>query len=272
MYPNSSLAWRKLAQRCLATLLLGIALVGCGGSGGGGEGDATDQAIQSRSIRSRLNGTEYPLRIYAPPGDRSSLPIVYVLDGDSWFDTLVTVAGATNTRLVIVGIGNAGLRDRDFVPSNRCTPIGGGHAAYFDFLRQELLPYVEEAFGGDPRQRVLFGHSHGGSFVLYAMFSQPPGQHAFKTYLASDSSVSCMPETAIGWEQAYASAHLELPVRLHMSYATLGNEAANIAYADVITQRAYQRLAFVAKSYTGTHGGIVPQALLDGIAFATANP
>jgi hypothetical protein len=191
-----------------------------------------------------------------------------VLDGESWFDTLVGIVESTRTRIIVVGVNSTGLRNRDFVPANSCTPSGGGNAAYFDFIRQELLPYVEGSIGGNPGQRTLFGHSHGGSFVLYAVFSEAPAQHSFKAYLASDASVSCMPSVADGWDAVYASTYQELPVRLHLSYATQGNYAANVAYASDIAQRNYEGLVFFAQAYTGTHGGIVPQVLADGISFA----
>lgn len=229
--------------------------------------------VQTGAVSSQINGTVYPLSIYLPPasaGPRGSLPVVYVLDGESWFDTLVSIVESARTRIIIVGIHGTGQRGRDFVPPNSCTANGGGHAAYFDFMRQELLPYVEGTIGGDPSRRTLFGHSHGGSFVLYAMFSEAAGQQSFKAYLASDASISCMPFVAYGWEQDYASANRELPVRLHLSYATLGNYAANLDYADVIARRGYGRLAFVAQAYTGTHGGIVPQVLSDGVGFAVS--
>lgn len=254
-----------------AMSLLTFALVGCGG---GDSGQPIEGSRETRAISSRINGTTYPLSIYLPPasaGPRSALPVIYALDGESWFDTLVNIAESTKTRAIIVAIQTAGQRSRDFVPSNSCTPNGGGQVAYFDFLRQELIPYIEAEIGGSPARRTLFGHSHGGSFVLYAMFSEAPGQETFGAYLASDSSVSCMPETAYGWEQGYASMHTELPVRLHMSYATQGNYVANRDYAQEIAQHNYAHLTFQSQAYTGTHGGIVPLALADAIAFVFAS-
>ncbi len=228
---------------------------------------------ETRSISSRNTGTSYPLSIYLPPasaGPRSGLPVMLVLDGENWFETLVTIAESTRNRVIIVAVHTAGMRSRDFVPVNSCTSSGGGHVAYFDFIRQELMPFVESRIGGDPSQRALFGHSHGGSFVLYAMFAEASGQQSFKTYLASDASVSCMPGPAADWEQLYAAAYRDLPVRLHLSYATLGNFYANVAYADVIDKRHYGRLTFTSQVYNGTHSGIVPFVLADGMGFAFA--
>lgn len=253
---------------CVMMSFLALALAGCGG---GDSGPAREGTLDTKVITSRASGSAYLLNIYLPPasaGPRDSLPVIYVLDGESWFTTLVDIAESSRTRTIIVGIDSSGLRNRDFVPPNSCTSGGGGQGAYFDFIRQELIPYVEGAIGGDPGQRVLFGHSHGGSFVLYAMFAEAPLLHSFKTYLASDASVACMSTTAYGWEQGYASAYGQLPVRLQLSYATLGNYASNIEYANAVAQRNYGQLVFAAQPYTGTHRGIVPQVLADGIAFA----
>ena len=274
MNSHPKLHWNALSKLLALLALAGAVLTGCGG-GSSSDGDAPS-IVGTRlttSITSRANGSSYSLDIYLPPasaGPRSSLPVVYALDGDGWFETIIGAAQSTHTPAIVVGIGTSGQRGRDFVPSNNCTSNGGGHVAYLDFLRNELLPYVEANFGGNPQQRALFGHSHGGSFVLYAMFAQQPGQHAFKAYLASDASVSCMPDTASGWEQDYARTYRELPVRLHLSYATQGNYAPNLEYARVIKLRNYSGVAFVDTAYSGTHSGIVPQVLNDAVPYAFA--
>lgn len=250
--------------------LFAVLLAGCGG-GGDGDTPTMEGTREARIIRSAITRTDYPLSIYLPPasaGPRSDLPVIYVLDGESWFDALVGIAESTRRRVIIVGIGTSGQRGRDFVPGNSCTPAGGGHVAYFNFIRQELIPHVQATWGGHSQRRALFGHSHGGSFVLYAMFSEVPGQHTFKSYLASDSSISCMSATAYAWERDYAAAYSNLPVRLHLSYATQGNFTANQDYAAAIARRNYADLAFVSQAYSGTHNSIVPQVLTDVMGFA----
>lgn len=254
-----------------------LVLAACGGGGSSSPVDGGPSTLSTREVRnitSRHTATAYPLTIYLPPasaGPRASLPVVYLLDGESWFSTLSAQADVNSDRMIIVGIGTAGQRNRDFVPSGSCTPNGGGNTAFLDFLQQELVPYIESTFGGDPARRVLFGHSHGGSLVLYALFAQAPGQHTFKAYLASDSSVSCFPVEAYGWERDYAARYRELPVRLHLSYATQGNAVANQEYAAALAQRKYERLSVVTQGYSGSHSGIVPQVLTEAVPFAVGS-
>lgn len=250
-----------------------VALSGCGG-GGGGTTDtpatADPGSVQTMAITSRATGTTYPLSVYLPPasaGERRNLPVIYSLDGETWFQTLRAAAESTGTAAIIVGIGTAGQRNVDYVPVNTCTTGGGGHQRYFDFLRQELLPFIESTVGAGTTRRILFGHSHGGSLVLYGLFSEGPAQHTFGSYLASDSSISCLPDAARGWESAYAATYRSLPVRLHFSYASLGNYSANLDYAGLVASRSYADLVLANRLFYGSHTGIVPDVLRDGIPF-----
>lgn len=273
---------RRFAARLSALLGLGTGLgLGLGGCGGGAGGDSTNPAAPGEAsgtrvnaaLLSRLTGTSYPLNVYVPPasaGPRNSWPLLVLLDGETWFEPVMGLLQASGAHVLVVGVHGAGLRGRDFVPTNSCTSGGGGNGAYFDFLRQELLPFVEGNHGGNPARRVLFGHSHGGSFVLYALFSENPGQHSFRSYLASDSSIACMPDQVLAWEQAYAARHAALPVRLHLSCATGGNYTANVNYAAALAQRRFTGLTLVQQVYSGTHLGIVPQVLADALPFALA--
>lgn len=226
--------------------------------------------LQTKSLTAKSNGTSYPLSIYLPrDGDavRTTLPVVYLLDGESRFQTLVDIVEATRARVIVVGIGNEALRARDYVPQNSCTTGGGGEAAFLDFIGAELIPFIEAGVGGDPLRRVLLGHSHGGSFVLYALFAQAPSRRQFSAYLASDASIGCMESTVYGWESAYAAANAALPVRLHVAYA--GNQA-NAAFALRVQERRYAGLTLAAQFYSGGHIGMIPMAFAEALAFALA--
>lgn len=255
-------------RRATLVTLLSTLTAGCGG--GGGDSSGATGGSTTTAIYSQRNATNYPLNVYVPPGtstDRGSLPVVYLLDGDSRFPTLVAIVESLGLRVIIVGIGNEANRSHDYVPANMCTANGGGHAEFFDFIRLELTPFIESKVGGDPARRVLLGHSHGGSFVLYALFAQAAAAHHFSAYLASDASIGCMPATIYGWESSYAAANAALPVRVHLSYgANLDNEG----FANQVRSRNYSQTRFASAYYAGGHIGMIPAAFSDAMRFALA--
>ena len=221
-----------VSRRSSLVALMGLFTAGCGGGGGGSDAAAAPAmtgSTQTRTISSQSNDTSYPLYLYLPPATvatRASLPTVYLLDGESRFQTLVDIVETMKAQVMIVAIGNEALRARDYVPANICTSGGGGQGAFLKFIGTELVPFVEANFASDPQRRILLGHSHGGSFVIYALFNEAPARRLFASYLAADSSIDCMSGTVFGWESAYAAANTALPVRLHVSYAA--NAAGNV--------------------------------------------
>lgn len=260
-----------VSRRSSLVALLGVFTAGCGG---GGSGTAATPALagslQTSTISSTSNGTTYPLSIYLPPGTvaiRANLPTVYLLDGESRFQTLVDIVEAMHAKVIVVAIGNEALRARDYVPANTCTPGGGGQAAFLDFIRLELIPFVDATFAADPLRRILLGHSHGGSFALYALFNEPPAARSFSAYLAADASIDCMSGTVYGWESAYAAANTALLVRLHVSYAA---NTGIVAFVQQIQSRHYSGLSLVSQVYAGGHIGMIPAAFSDALAFAIA--
>ena len=260
-----------VTRRSSLIALLGAVTAGCGGGGGSGTAAPTIAgSVQTRTISSRSNSTSYPLNIYLPPGSaaaRANASTVYLLDGESRFQAVVDIVEAAHLQVIVVGIGNEALRARDYVPPNACTPGGGGQALYLDFIRLDLVPFMETTFGGDPQRRILLGHSHGGSFVIYALFNEAPASRLFIAYLASDSSIDCMGGTVFGWEAAYAAANTALPVRLHVSYSANGG---NVALVQQIESRHYSGLAMASGFYAGGHIGMIPAAFSDALAFALA--
>ena len=261
-----------LDRRSVLALLASLG-AGCGGGGGGGSDSGSAAPMGSRQlsqITSRHTQTAYPIHVYLPPdseGLRATLPVVYLLDGDARFATMVDLVETSRSRVIVAAVGNEALRARDYVPMNTCTAGGGGHVAFFNFIRQELIPHVETTFGGHPGRRILLGHSHGGSFVLYAAFNEAAGSHHFSAYLASDASVACMRESVYGWESAYAAAHTTLPVRLHLAYA---DNIDIVALAGHIQGRRYSGLTLAAAAYGGGHVGMIPLAFAQALAFALA--
>ncbi|MBN2444064.1 MAG: hypothetical protein JXJ04_22060 [Spirochaetales bacterium] len=42
---------------------------------------------------------------------------------------------------------------------------------FLNLIKDEVVPFVENKFSCDPDRRILFGHSYGGSFLVYAFTS-----------------------------------------------------------------------------------------------------
>ena len=265
----------NVSRRSSLVALLGLVAAGCGGGGGsggsGGAAPAMAGSTTTRTISAQSNGTSYPLSIYLPPNTvaiRANLPTVYLLDGESRFQTLVDIVETMKAQVMIVAIGNEAQRARDYVPANICTTGGGGQAAFHQFIGTELVPFVEATFPSNPQRRILLGHSHGGSFVLYALFNEAPASRLFASYLASDSSIDCMSGTVSGWESAYAAANTALPVRLHVSYAANAN--GNMTFVQQVQSHQYTGLTLVSQAYGGGHTGMIPAAFTDALTFALA--
>ena len=137
-------AARALPDRRAALFaLLGVALAGCGGGGSADGESAMAGTVQTRSLPARSNGTTYPLNIYLPPGIaaiRAGVPVIYLLDGDSRFAAVVDIIERTRAPVVVVGIGNEALRNRDRRPLH---DVIREDAARVRAVREAVGPDVE---------------------------------------------------------------------------------------------------------------------------------
>src|SRR2546430_9234669 len=103
-----------------------------------------------------------------------------------------------------------GIRDLTVTGVQTCAlPIYG--AKFLNFLKTELIPFMETNYRGDPARRILGGHSLGGLFTLYAMFSDPS---LFWGYLAGSPAIPWDNNFTVRQEEEFAKNHKDLPVRL----------------------------------------------------------
>jgi len=120
-----------------------------------------------------------------PPG---GWPVIYVLDGNAFFATMVEAVRleafmAGYQPAVVVGVGydidgpiDVTSRNYDYTPPTQAPPeyddrnptrLAGGADVFIDFLRRRLIPAVSARVAVDPVQSCLFGHSYGGLFGVY---------------------------------------------------------------------------------------------------------
>lgn len=164
-------------------------------------------------MRSR-SGAEFRIFISTPPtpAPEAGYPVLYLLDANAAFATMLETLTLQSTRpevtgvppAVVVGIGyptdmplDLVRRTRDYTPpvpehalsprpDGTPWPPTGGAEAFLDFIEQELKPAVAEGIRIDPARQALFGHSFGGLFAMYALFTRP---ETFQTYIAGSPSI-----------------------------------------------------------------------------------
>ncbi|OCR22591.1 esterase [Pseudomonas syringae] len=133
-------------------------------------------------------GREYRIMISLPEGDvpyTGGYPVIYLLDGNAYFPAF-HAAKRAQKRLrgsILVAIGYPSDTPLDFVrrafdlsppaPPARNDPPQGGQELFLDFIEKRLMPKVAEHFKVDQDQRSLVGHSFGGMFGVYTLFTRP---------------------------------------------------------------------------------------------------
>lgn len=152
--------------------------------------------------------------VYQPqsPAPASGFPVIYALDGNAHFASLVASSKAHGIRpeltgldpAVIVGVGYAvdddldlEQRTLDYTPEVDAALLGptpdgqpwkrtGGADAFLTFLEGVIKPRIEAGFPVDRQRQSLFGHSFGGLCTLYAALTRPA---SFRNFLVSSPSI-----------------------------------------------------------------------------------
>jgi len=152
-----------------------------------------------------------------------------MLDGNAAFGTMTEAVATQSARpeatgvvpSVVVGIGyqtsellDPVARTFDYTPdvdraalSTRADgsewPPTGGASAFLDFIEDELKPAIQHDFQVDRRRQVLFGHSFGGLFALFALFTRPD---SFSSYIAASPSIWFGDRAILAAEREFAAS------------------------------------------------------------------
>lgn len=190
------------------------------------------------------NGTA-PSDTPTVPGEIRRFPVVYFTDasgGAVVSDTMLRLLMLSDTpRFIAVGIGYPDapsyfqtmvVRQRDLTPapdpSERTdAPFDGtltaavpsGRAAQFlDFIREDLIPFIDARYPTIPGDRIYAGHSLGGLFGYYAMFTRPD---TFTRYIIGSPTLYWGGDAVFRLEREYAASHKNLEARVFMGVGGL---------------------------------------------------
>lgn len=145
----------------------------------------------------------------APSGGH---PVLWALDGNTAFPLLASLLQQRAARpddvrgglpvIVAVGQQGDGGYDQAARTDDYTLPgASGGQADRFlDLLQTDLRPWLARELPLDPDRHTLFGHSFGGLFTLYAMFSRPG---LFQRHVAASPSIWWGDRAILPYRDAY---------------------------------------------------------------------
>lgn len=188
---------------------------------------------ETHLVASKYVSQMFKIQVLRPLQESRSnrrFPVVYATDGNAVFDMLKGLCGLLQAfnpqwpRFVLVTIGYPGdspvagelLRGRDMtfpgcpdyfsgfpllrqwegvlVPESG-SPHFGGAEAYQRFIAEELIPLIDSRYETLPEDRTYFGHSLGGGFGLFTLFTQTS---LFRRYVLSSPTLRYHGETPSG--------------------------------------------------------------------------
>lgn len=219
-----------------------------------------------RQLHSSQTGRDYDLYIRVPDDyekyPKVKYPVLFMLDAQWDFKMMDSIYGSLKydglvPEMVIVGISNSGekpdyetLRAMDYTPVNTNNVVGSGDAPKFlAFLKDTVIPFVESNYQVRPTERVLMGHSYGGLFTLYALFTDPS---LFNGYVSGSPVTVYGDNFSFKQEEAYFEQHKDLPTRL---YIFVGGEESLLypvnQFVDVLKSRNYEGLKLETRVLEG---------------------
>ena len=156
------------------------------------------------SVQSKILGEKRDIWVHVPDGainSKQHYPVVYVLDGNGHFSSLVGLiqqlsTGGNNNcpKMIVVAIPNTD-RTRDLTPTHidadlpmmnsASSKTSGGGENFIAFMEKELIPYIEAKYPTAP-YKMLIGHSFGGLAVMQT-FIHHTG--LFNSYICIDPSM-----------------------------------------------------------------------------------
>jgi len=235
-------------------------------------------------------------------------PVLWVLDAPLMLRMVVgtvdtLVIGNLAPEMIIVGIGSrsedglagVGRRVVDFSPPGPdYFPEGLGGEAwetvaplpefphladdFLAFLVDELRPELASRyrFAGD---HALFGHSAGGMFAAYSLFSRPG---AFDKLLIGSPYLNGVRGAVFAAEQKYAEEHTDLAVSIFIGagdaelqeyfLAASGIVSSTARFTETLRLRQYGSMQLESRIFPGkNHYTVVPEVLMEGIGHLWAD-
>ena len=227
------------------------------------------EGTQMLSITSSITNEEYDLYINLPRdyGDTSkTFPVAYLLDGQWDFPLLQAIYGSQYydgfiPSMIVVGITWSGdnanydsLRAGDLTPTHFVyVPQSGGAPKFLQFIKTELIPFIESKYRVDKNDRTLIGSSLGGLFTLYTLFHEPT---LFDRYVMTSPALTWDNGVIYGDEKDFAEKKMAVSGRLFMGVGAYEDTTTFLNFVQLMKSRNYSGLSIEGRVLPGVgHSG-----------------
>ncbi len=201
------------------------------------------------------------------PSDSKRYPVIYLLDGDWYFDgshwrisdggvkgiisRYADAGDMPEAILVAIGYPTKNYRERDYLyPADTWFVMNsGGGMKFYSFIKDELIPKVEANFKTNITYgRTIIGHSYGSYFSLFSLFeSELNNISLFKNFLIVSPTTFYYNEYLLNQEYTlFEKTNGSLAINIRISVG--GDELS-------ILVESYERLKtrLLERNYTGMH-------------------
>ncbi|WP_298893289.1 alpha/beta hydrolase-fold protein [uncultured Psychroserpens sp.] len=205
----------------------------------------TTDKVDIINIHSNIVNEDYVLYVYLPPSYENSsndFPVLYQLDGDFTVELTIENAESLSSieEFIIVGIDYLGnnKRERDFTPTyQEDFHDSGGADAFYDFLKTELIPYINSNYRVDSNfGNTLKGHSLGGLFATTALLKHNQNPNVFKNYIIESPSLWWDNGLMLSEEQEFSEANTSLDTKIYVSVGELEQVIQKLYFETFKTQ------------------------------------
>lgn len=167
-------------------------------------------------------------------------------------------------------------RDEEYEKSNSeltKRPLTTGNAGGFHkFIKDELIPLIEEDYQADLSKRVLAGHSLGGLFASFALFQEPG---LFEAYVIASPFLGYGDNFMFKHEEAFFMKQRRLKARVYFSAGELEESADNpmltdlLRFAASLEKHNYKGLTMIKKIFANlNHCEVLAPGFQGGLMWA----
>ncbi|MCU7550151.1 alpha/beta hydrolase-fold protein [Chitinophagaceae bacterium LB-8] len=242
---------------------------------------------QVQRITSSINNQEYELQIFLPSGYENSqkkYPVLYLMDSQWDFPLVTSIYGEQYydgfiPEVIIVGVTWGGthpnpdsLRAKDYTTTNhKSIPQSGGAPQFLNFLKKELIPFIESRYKANSQDRSLMGCSFGGLFTLFALFTEP---ELFQRYIATTPAIGWNYNVIYQYEKNYFEKKPITPARLFMTMGEVERGLPEFEqFSKHLASRNYPSLYFKTRIFENTgHSGNKAEGYARGLQYVFERP